>query len=114
MLIASTLALVAGLGPGHSVTAQACNPPNFESDRLREPADRQSRQRVGCHRRGDATIQGFATDISVNQGQTVSFKIDTPATPIRLDIYRMGYYAGMGARKVATVTRDRPQTSPTA
>ena len=29
---------------------------------------------------GDASIQGFATDISVNQGQTVRFKVDTDAT----------------------------------
>ena len=53
---------------------------------------------------GDPTIQGFATDISVNRGQTVHFKIDTDATNYRLDIYRMGYYGGMGARQVATVT----------
>ena len=29
---------------------------------------------------GDSTIQGFTTDISVNVGQTVSFKINTNAT----------------------------------
>src|SRR5262247_2950146 len=52
---------------------------------------------------GSSTIQGFATDISVDQGQTVSFKISTPATAYRLDIYRLGYYGGMGARQVATV-----------
>ena len=52
---------------------------------------------------GDASIQGYATDISVNRGQTVRFKINTPSTDYRLDIYRMGYYAGNGARKVATV-----------
>ncbi len=53
---------------------------------------------------GDATIQGFATDISVNQGQTVNFKInDTARAPYHLDIYRLGYYGGAGARKVATV-----------
>ena len=34
---------------------------------------------------GDSTIQGFATDISVNRGQTVSFKIDTNATNYRLE-----------------------------
>ena len=28
---------------------------------------------------GDASIQGFATDISVNVGQTIDFKIDTDA-----------------------------------
>ena len=52
---------------------------------------------------GDPSIQGFATDISVNRGSTVSFKVDTNATAYRFDIYRMGYYDGLGARKVATV-----------
>ena len=45
---------------------------------------------------GDWTIQGFATSISVNQGQTVSFKINTNATSCKLDLYRLGYYGGMG------------------
>ena len=43
---------------------------------------------------GSPNIQGFATEISVNLGQPVAFKIDTPATDYRIDIYRMGYYAG--------------------
>ena len=50
---------------------------------------------------GDASIQGFATDISVNKGGTVQFKIKTNATNYRLDIYRLGYYNGLGARLVA-------------
>jgi WD40 repeat protein len=58
----------------------------------------------GTDAAGDPTIQGFATDISVNQGGTVNFKIDVPVNiPYRLDIYRMGYYDGAGARKVDTV-----------
>jgi hypothetical protein len=52
---------------------------------------------------GDPTIQGFATDISVERGETVHFKIDTPARRYHLDVYRLGYYGGDGARKVATV-----------
>jgi hypothetical protein len=52
---------------------------------------------------GDASIQGFATDISVDQGQTVRFKIDTTASAYRIDIYRLGWYDGDGARKWATV-----------
>ena len=52
---------------------------------------------------GDPSIVGFTTDISYNRGQTVSFKVKTPAKSYRLDIYRMGYYGGMGARKIATV-----------
>jgi hypothetical protein len=63
---------------------------------------------------GDDTIQGFATAISVDQGQTVNFKIDTDAKAYTIDIYRMGYYAGLGARKVASVTPSAklPQTQP--
>jgi hypothetical protein len=63
---------------------------------------------------GSSNIQGFTTDISVNKGETVRFKVDTPARSYRLDIYRMGYYGGMGARQVATVTPSAalPQTQP--
>ena len=63
---------------------------------------------------GDSNIQGFATDISVDQGQTVHFKVKTPSNNYRLDIYRMGYYGGQGARKVATVqpSASLPQSQP--
>src|SRR6185436_7949518 len=63
---------------------------------------------------GDASIQGFTTSISAAPGEVVQFKIDTPSTNYRLDIYRMGYYNGMGARKVATVTPSAslPQNQP--
>ncbi len=50
---------------------------------------------------GDPSIQGFATSISVNRGQTVHFKIDTDASLYHLEIYRMGFYGGAGARLVA-------------
>ncbi len=63
---------------------------------------------------GDPSIQGFATSISVDRGETVRFKIDTPSTAYRLDIYRMGYYGGDGARKVASVKPSAalPQSQP--
>lgn len=52
---------------------------------------------------GDPTIQGFTTDMSVDRGQAVHFKVDTPARGYHVDVYRLGYYGGDGARKVATV-----------
>jgi hypothetical protein len=63
---------------------------------------------------GDLTIQGFADAISVNQGGTINFKIDTPASAYTIDIYRMGYYGGNGARKIASITPSAhlPQTQP--
>ena len=64
---------------------------------------------------GDPTIQGFATDISVNAGQTISFKINTDASVYTIEIYRMGYYAGMGARLITilkpTATLPQVQSS---
>jgi N,N-dimethylformamidase beta subunit-like, C-terminal/Bacterial Ig domain len=63
---------------------------------------------------GDPSIQGFATDISVDQGQAVQVKVDTTAAAYRLDIYRMGWYGGDGARLVATVPSSAtiPQNQP--
>ena len=48
---------------------------------------------------GDPNLQGFATDISVNAGDVVHFKITADA-PYHFDIYRLGYYGGNGARHI--------------
>ena len=63
---------------------------------------------------GDSDIQGFATDISVNIGQQINFKIDTTASAYTIDIYRLGYYGGAGARKIDSVTPSAhlPQKQP--
>ncbi|WP_322754733.1 DUF4082 domain-containing protein [Frankia sp. Cas3] len=61
---------------------------------------------------GDDTIQGFSTDISVNAGSTVHFKIKTSASAYRIDIYRLGWYGGDGARKMATVNHSGVQSQP--
>ena len=63
---------------------------------------------------GDSNIEGFATEISVNRGQTVSFKIDTDATKYRIDIYRLGYYGGDGATLVTSFNENlgSPQVQP--
>ncbi len=63
---------------------------------------------------GSSTIQGFATDISVDAGSTEKFKIDTDASAYSVTIYRIGYYGGTGARRIATVTPSAslPQKQP--
>jgi hypothetical protein len=53
----------------------------------------------------DEGIAGFATQTSFNLGQNVPLKIarDTPTpggTKVDIDVYRMGYYEGEGARLV--------------
>ncbi|MET3769598.1 hypothetical protein ABIB15_002302 [Marisediminicola sp. UYEF4] len=57
---------------------------------------------------GDSSIQGFATDISVNVGSRIDFKIDTNASSYTIDIYRTGYYQGLGARFITAVTPSVP------
>ena len=52
---------------------------------------------------GSANIQGFAAQFSINHGQTEQFKVDTDTANYHLDIYRMGYYGGDGARYITTV-----------
>ena len=61
---------------------------------------------------GSSNIEGFATDISVNRGNRIDFKINTNSSNYRIDVYRMGYYGGMGARKVATIQHTGVQNQP--
>jgi hypothetical protein len=53
--------------------------------------------------------------MSVNVGQTESFKINTPARSYHIDILRIGYYGGDGARKIVSnmlPTATLPQSQP--
>ena len=63
---------------------------------------------------GDPSIQGFATQMSVNRGSTIDFKIKTDAAAYTIQIYRLGFYQGNGARKIADVTPSAvlPQNQP--
>jgi hypothetical protein len=62
----------------------------------------------------DASIEGFAAQFSVDNGERVDFKINTDSTNYRIEIYRIGYYGGDGARRVATIDRNltTPQIQP--
>ena len=75
-----------------------------------KPGDPESQW--GISGAGSSTIQGFATAMSVNLGETVQFKVDTAASSFRLDIYRMGYYGGNGARLVGTVAPTSVRNQP--
>ena len=117
-LVAVTLTAVSGLpsdGLALSLLAEAaCDPPVDNAVYCENQLTGDPRSEWDVSGSGDPTIQGFATDISVNRGATVRFKISTPASDYRLDIYRLGYYGGMGARHVATVSPSAtlPQAQP--
>ena len=60
---------------------------------------------------GETTIQGFATDISVNRGSRINFKIKS-AKAYGVTIYRTGYYNGNGARMIASLGSGTLVTQP--
>jgi VCBS repeat-containing protein len=61
---------------------------------------------------GDSQIEGFTTQISANAGQTISFKIDTASSGYTLDIYRLGYYGGNGARLITSMHHTGADNQP--
>ena len=99
-MAASTLATVTAAVPA---SAAPCDPGNSpivcENSKPGSPA---SEWEIAGN--GDPGLQGFATKFSVNVGETEQFKIKTTASSYTVDIYRLGWYGGMGARKVASVT----------
>jgi hypothetical protein len=108
------LAVTSALNVTSDAQSDPCSPPNLNPIvcENQKPGDPPSAWDVNGA--GDSSIQGFATDISVNRGQTVRFKINSTASQYRLEIYRLGYYGGQGARKIATVLPSvpLPQTQP--
>ena len=81
--------------PANAIIAENCKPGNPSAE-------------WDINGAGDPSIEGFATDISYNVGETAQFKIKTDSSRYRVDVYRTGYYGGLGARRVATVQPSVP------
>lgn len=87
--------------PANKIVAENCRPGN-------------PRTEWDINADGDPTIQGLASDISVNVGESVDFKVRTHSPRYRFDIYRMGWYSGDGARLIQSIRPSvpLPQTQP--
>ena len=108
-LVVVALGVLGSVAAG-SASASCGNPVQCENQNPGDPASDWQVQGAG-----DPTIQGFATSMSVNVGQTESFKIKTPSTNYHIDILRLGYYGGDGARIIQAnikPTASLPQTQP--
>src|SRR5438270_9680329 len=46
-------------------------------------------------------IEGYASRASVNGGEPIDLFVNTSAPRYTIDVFRMGWYAGAGARRVA-------------
>ena len=59
-------------------------------------------------------IEGYCSRQSVSAGETIDIMVSTdPPRPFRIELFRMGYYGGRGARLVKTIDRLEGITQPT-
>ncbi|MDH3459688.1 MAG: hypothetical protein OEM00_01685 [Burkholderiaceae bacterium] len=60
-------------------------------------------------------IEGYASATSVNRGEVINLYVNTKAPTFALEVFRMGWYQGMGARRVLgpTVIAGTVQVVPT-
>ena len=103
MLVAAGVLTIALIPPVKPVVHQP-NPIVMEN---RQPgSDAWQLGRAGYRFSDDAggQIKGYASATSVNKGESISFQISAnPAQNFTADIYRMGWYGGLGARLMARV-----------
>src|SRR5262249_48841833 len=86
LVFAVLVGLLSLVGVKSAAAAGPCGPPVLSVIACENtlPGDPPSDWQVSGA--GDAMIQGFATQMSVNAGQTESFKIDTTASSYHIDI----------------------------
>ncbi len=113
----ASIALLLGVAPGAVSSATAsgpCGPPVVNPVACENSLPGTPPSQWQTTAAGDSAIQGFATSMSVDVGQTESFKIKatSPVTSYHIDILRLGYYGGDGARLITTIQPSAIQTQP--
>ena len=106
------------LSSGAATLTDPCSSPGWNVITCENSKPGTPQSTWGAGGAGDTTLQGFPTDISVDHGQTISFKItDTNGGSgvggaYHIDIYRVGYYQGNGARLQATISSPTATAQP--
>ncbi|WP_339749196.1 N,N-dimethylformamidase beta subunit family domain-containing protein [uncultured Rubinisphaera sp.] len=106
--IASAATAKAASGVSDSPVAQENSKPGNRDWQL-------TRVRINSGQYRTSLIEGYCSDQSISTGEKLSIFVSTdPARMFTLDIYRMGYYNGAGARKMASYgpLRGAPQPVP--
>lgn len=58
-------------------------------------------------------IEGYVSHASIKAGETLDIMVSTnPAVPFKIDLYRMGYYGGAGARHLLTLGPFQGEVQP--
>jgi hypothetical protein len=64
------------------------------------------------HLAEDGTLEAYASTTSATLGERVKFFVSTTSPTLTAKVYRMGYYQGFGARRVATKTNIQGSVHP--
>lgn len=104
-------ATVSGIG-SVTFTAQAA-PADANAIYLENQKPGTTGWKIGFSQQANNEIAGYATATSVNKGGTIGFKVSLaqPGT-FKIDVYRLGYYAGTGGRLMLTTGTLNGVTQP--
>src|SRR5947199_10540837 len=96
--VSLSAALGIGLAPGAAAQSNPAAQSNTIVIENQEPGT--SQWRIGL--RGtdaEGQIKGYASVASVNKGENITFHVSVnPAQTYTIDVYRMGWYQGLGGR----------------
>jgi hypothetical protein len=66
----------------------------------------------------ETALAAYGSQMSVNHGQSIDLFVSTTASTVSIDIYRMGWYGGAGARHITSMGSfpgvNQPQAQPNA
>jgi hypothetical protein len=104
MAVLSVVLVAVGTGGIRLAHADTCSPNPVVCENEQAGTDPSVWDVAG---NGDDTVQGFATDISVDVGATIGFKVQAQHA-YTIDVYRLGWYGGDGARFVTALSGTFP------
>ncbi|MGH9377832.1 MAG: N,N-dimethylformamidase beta subunit family domain-containing protein [Terriglobia bacterium] len=93
--------------PRSASLARHANPVTAENDKPGDGSWRLSNPA------GSREIEGYASAVSVNLGEEISFFVNTAEPSYTLEVFRMGWYGGAGARKMASSVTRAGRLQPT-
>lgn len=115
-LAANATSTLGAPSPGESKPAPVAQPDLIKNENAKEGArDWQlTRVRVDGNQFRSVLIEGYCSKQSVLAGDSIDIMISAnPARKFKLEIFRMGYYGGRGARKMMEFASIQAKTQPT-
>ncbi len=117
--VASPVVLAAGALPSHAVSAaesktRARNRIVEENQKTGDADWQLTRVRINEGKYRTTLVEGYCSHQSIAAGETLKLFVSAdPARRCNIDIYRMGYYGGAGARRVHSFDAIPVETQPT-